>query len=212
MNDKELNQKIRNEVFSEHGIRLSEQDPIFSVVLANKMMLDSVSDSLEEVVRDVPRAMNTVIEKIVLAVEDSERTVGSLRDETKGMLSALTKLEIENAHQRIKEIVVADTSAVLTGSTQALQSVAAKAEGKINELSASLRDTKLLITNVCLSVALALIVMTASIGGVMLYNFAQDSQESANYWYGESKKQSQAIDSLPNNVKKQVLELMSKKG
>ncbi|KPY88584.1 hypothetical protein ALP50_200008 [Pseudomonas syringae pv. spinaceae] len=165
MNDKELNHKIRNEVFSEHGIRLSEQDPIFSVVLANKMMLDSVSDSLEEVVRDVPRAMNTVIEKIVLAVEDSERTVGSLRDETKGMLSALTKLEIENAHQRIKEIVVADTSAVLTGSTQALQSVAAKAEGKINELSASLRDTKLLITNVCLSVALALIVMTASIGG-----------------------------------------------
>ncbi|RMV31705.1 hypothetical protein ALP14_05003, partial [Pseudomonas amygdali pv. myricae] len=73
MNDNEISKLIRESVFSETGIRLSEQDPVISVILANKMLLNEAGGALHEVVRDIPNAIESSIEKIVLAVEDSER-------------------------------------------------------------------------------------------------------------------------------------------
>ncbi|MEQ4258912.1 hypothetical protein [Pseudomonas syringae] len=211
MNDNEISKLIRESVFSETGIRLSEKDPVISVILANKMLLNEAGGALHEVVRDIPNAIESSIEKIVLAVEDSERTVGSLRDETKGMLNALAKLEVEETHQRIKNVVSEDISLMVGQSTKALNAAALAAENKIKTLGAGLRDSKLFMANIALSIGLAFAVIFFCVGGVVVYNFAQEAKSASDYWYGRYQQQQEAVDSLPAATKKLIADRIKSK-
>jgi hypothetical protein len=211
MSDNALNTDIRNAVFSELGIRLSEHDPIFSVVLANKLMLGSAGEALHQVVRDIPSAIESSISKIVLAVEDSEKTVGSLRDETKGMLNALSKLEIEQTHKRIKEIAVADISKSVVDSTQLLQSAVVEAEKKIRDVSTGLRDSRLFIANLALSASLAFIILFSGIGLFIMYKSMAESRETSQFWYDKYQSQNEAVETLAPTVKKQVSDILKSK-
>ncbi|KOP53982.1 hypothetical protein [Pseudomonas coronafaciens] len=211
MNDNEISKLIRESVFSETGIRLSEQDPVISVILANKMLLNEAGGALHEVVRDIPNAIESSIEKIVLAVEDSERTVGSLRDETKGMLNALAKLEVEETHRRIKNVVSEDISLMVGQSTKALNAAALAAENKIKTLGAGLRDSKLFMANIALSIGLAFTVIIFGVGGVVMYNFAQEAKSASDYWYGRYQQQQEAVDSLPAATKKLIADRIKSK-
>ncbi|MFA0940850.1 hypothetical protein ACDH53_26115 [Pseudomonas tremae] len=211
MNDNEISKLIRESVFSETGIRLSEQDPVISVILANKMLLNEAGGALHEVVRDIPNAIESSIEKIVLAVEDSERTVGSLRDETKGMLNALAKLEVEETHRRIKNVVSEDISLMVGQSTKALNAAALGAENKIKTLGAGLRDSKLFMANIALSIGLAFTVILFGVAGVVMYNFAQEAKSASDYWYGRYQQQQEAVDSLPAATKKLIADRIKSK-
>lgn len=205
-----LNKQIRDAVFSEMGLKLDEEDPVFAVVLATKMMLTQSGGALQEVVRDIPRAITASIEQIVLAVEDSEKTVGSLRDETKGMLKALSKMEVEETHRRIKEVVVEDLSKSIAEQTKALQAVTTAAELKIKAVSGQLRETKVYASNIVLSAALLLTIGLFGFGLVMMYYELQDTAKASNYWYGKFVQQEKAIDTLPASFKKQVQDRLEK--
>jgi hypothetical protein len=211
MNDDGLNKEIRNAVFSELGIRLSEHDPVFSVVVANKLMLGSAGEALHEVVKGIPQAIESSISKIVLAVEDSEKTVGSLRDETKGMLNALAKLEVEEAHRRVKEIVATDITKSVVDSTQLLQSAIVSAERKILEMSTSLRDSRLFMTSMILSISLACLVLFSGTGIFMMYNSVNDSRDTAQFWYEKYQKQNDALETLSPGVRKQITDALKSK-
>lgn len=211
MNEPDLINKIRNAVFEHHGVRLSQDDPIFTVILANKLMLNDAGGAIRETVNDLPQAITSAIEKIVLAVEDSEKTVGSLRIETKSMLAALAKMEVEEAHRRIRDIVAADASTALSQSTKSLQGLIQNAEHKIKELNAGIRESKVFVANTLLSVTLTMVTLTACVGIYMLNAHANEQRESANLWFAENQKLERAVENLPPAYKKQVQDALKSK-
>lgn len=211
MSDQSLNNTIRNAVFSELGIRLDSEDPVFTVVLANRMLLDQAGGAVQEAVREIPSAITAAIEKIVLAVEDSEKTVGSLRDETKGMLQAVARLEVENTHLHIKGQLAESAKTALEPSTRLLNSAISEAESKIKQMTSAARPTRLYLANVCLSVAMGVAMIAITVMGAAWYASYSDANSSAMHWYKLYSNQSAAIDGLPSNIKKQVTEAISSK-
>lgn len=211
MSDQSLNSTIRNKVFSELGIRLDSEDPVFTVVLANRMLLDQAGGAVQDAVREIPSAITAAIEKIVLAVEDSEKTVGSLRDETKGMLRAVARLEIENTHLHIKDQLAESAKIALEPSTRLLTSAIAEAESKIKQMNSAVRPTKLYLANVCLSIAVGVAVIAITVMGAAWYASYSNANSFATHWYKLYSNQTAAIDGLPANIKKQVLEAINNK-
>jgi len=204
MSDIEFRDKVKNAVYAEHGLRLADNDPVFSVILANKLFLDETGHSLQRALKDLPRAIEQTILKVVLAVEDSEKTVDSLRSEAKGMLTTLAKIELENAHKQIKESITVNTAEAIGASTKSFQDTIAVADKKIKELSAEMNGKQLLITNLMLGVALAFTIIFSGVGGYYLYQLAQDGKRDSMMFYKLSERQQKAIDTLPAALRKQL--------
>lgn len=211
MSSAEFRNSVKNAVYAEHGIRLSDDDPVFAVLLANKLILDEAGRSLQQVLKELPHALETSIYKIVAAVEDSEQTVDSLRSEAKGMLMALTKIELENAHVKVKEVINTSYVDALNEASESFQSTLAAADKKIRSMSSSMNATRLTMTNIMLGIALTFTVMFSCIGGYVLYDFAQESKRDALAFYKLSERQQKAIDTLPVPLRKQVTDQVSGK-
>lgn len=75
--------EVRKRALAELNIKVSREDPVFSVVFATEAVLERMTEPLVLAVKQIPGEMGISIEKIASAVEDAEQTVERLVEEGK---------------------------------------------------------------------------------------------------------------------------------
>lgn len=199
MENNELFQELKSDVFLRLGIKLSDQDPIFAMVLANQAVMKTFSDPIVTAVEGIPEALDGSLNIIASAVEEAEKTAITLMSETKGVMVALSKLEVEAAHNRIVDAVEQSVGTVLGR----VKADVTALESKIKSLGSNFRDTKSMTVNVVLACVVGLLLLLFSAGIYVLYDVGIESRKSADFWQKEFAKQQKVINTLPPSVKKQ---------
>ncbi|HCF3424664.1 TPA: hypothetical protein NIC12_006161 [Pseudomonas aeruginosa] len=95
--------EVRKRALAELNIKVSREDPIFSVVFATEAVLERMTEPLVLAVKQIPGEMGISIEKIASAVEDAEQTVERLVEEGKTALAEVRDTEAKKLVKVVRE-------------------------------------------------------------------------------------------------------------
>ncbi|HHX6360251.1 TPA: hypothetical protein ACVGJE_006031 [Pseudomonas aeruginosa] len=95
--------EVRKRALAELNIKVSREDPIFSVVFATEAVLERMTEPLVLAVKQIPGEMGISIEKIASAVEDAEQTVERLVEEGKTALVEVRDTEAKKLVKVVRE-------------------------------------------------------------------------------------------------------------
>lgn len=202
MDNSELFQQIKSDVFLRLGIKLSDQDPIFAMVLANQATMKTFSAPIVSAIESIPDILEGSLNIIANAVEDAEKTAASLTAETKGVMIALSKIEVEAAHRRISDAIESSIDKALTNSLGRIQIDVQSIEGKVKTLGSSFRDKRASTLNMVLAAGLVVVMSVFSAGLYVLYDVGMNNRDNAEFWKDQYGQQQQIINTLPPATKK----------
>ncbi|MBX4139532.1 hypothetical protein K1567_27355 [Pseudomonas sp. S5F11] len=205
-NNNELFEQIKMDVFAGLGIKLSNQDPIFAMVMANQAAMRTFSAPIVEAIESIPLVLESSLNIIAGAVEEAERSAGQLTTETKAVLAALSKVELESAHRRIKDAVELSVDSAVTGSVQRLKSEVVKLETDLRSLGAHTKSKRTFFANLLLSSAVLVLLGVFSTAAYVLYGVGIDNRDAADYWRSKYSDQQQIVGTLPPTYKKLFVE------
>ncbi|TEO04818.1 hypothetical protein IPC129_31070 [Pseudomonas aeruginosa] len=95
--------EVRKRALAELNIKVSREDPVFSVVFATEAVLERMTEPLVLAVKQIPGEMGISIEKIASAVEDAEQTVERLVEEGKTVLAEVRDTEAKKLVKVVRE-------------------------------------------------------------------------------------------------------------
>lgn len=95
--------EVRKRALAELNIKVSREDPVFSVVFATEAVLERMTEPLVLAVKQIPGEMGISIEKIASAVEDAEQTVERLVEEGKTALAEARDTEAKKLVKVVRE-------------------------------------------------------------------------------------------------------------
>ncbi|WP_447857075.1 hypothetical protein ACFZNO_33305 (plasmid) [Pseudomonas aeruginosa] len=95
--------EVRKRALAELNIKVSRDDPVFSVVFATEAVLERMTEPLVLAVKQIPGEMGISIEKIASAVEDAEQTVERLVEEGKTALAEVRDTEAKKLVKVVRE-------------------------------------------------------------------------------------------------------------
>ena len=202
MDNNELFQQIKSDVFLRLNIKLSDQDPIFAMVLANQATMQTFSQPIVSAIESIPDILEGSLNIIATAVEEAEKTAATITAETKALLVALSKVETESAHQRIREAIESSVDKALASSLNRVQADVQAIEGKVKSMGGSFRDKKASVLNLVLAGALFSLIGLFSLGLYVLYDIGMSNRNAAEFWKGKYVEQLNVISNLPPSVKK----------
>lgn len=202
----ELFEQIKMDVFAGLGIKLSNQDPIFAMVMANQAAMRTFSAPIVEAIESIPMVLEGSLNIIAGAVEEAERSAGQLTTETKAILAALSKVELESAHRRINDAVEKSVDVAVTGSLQRLKGEVVKLETDLRSLGTYPQGKKTFLANLTLSAVVLSLVGVFSTAAYVLYGVGIDNRDAADYWRTKFSEQQQVVGTLPPTYKKLFVE------
>ncbi|EML0709301.1 hypothetical protein KFX94_26960 [Pseudomonas aeruginosa] len=95
--------EVRKRALAELNIKVSREDPVFSIVFATEAVLERMTEPLVLAVKQIPGEMGISIEKIASAVEDAEQTVERLVEEGKTALVEVRDTEAKKLVKVVRE-------------------------------------------------------------------------------------------------------------
>ncbi|EPO4288774.1 hypothetical protein ACUARH_005853 [Pseudomonas aeruginosa] len=95
--------EVRKRALAELNIKVSREDPVFSVVFATEAVLERMTEPLVLAVKQIPGEMGISIEKIASAVGDAEQTVERLVEEGKTALAEVRDTEAKKLVKVVRE-------------------------------------------------------------------------------------------------------------
>lgn len=199
----ELFQQIKLEIFSQLGVKVSDLDPLFAMVIANQIAMRTFSKPVSDAIESLPSALEKSVEIIAAAVEEAENTTGKLVAETKSNMYALAKLELEGVHQRIGVAIEKSVDEALGKSVVRLKSELSAIEGKVKSVASSYRDKRAMTLCIALASGLVVLMSFFGVGLYMLYKAGDDNRKAADFWRDEYSQQQRIINTLPPALKKQ---------
>lgn len=199
----QLFQDIKRDVFMQIGVKISDLDPLFAMVIANQTAMRTFAKPVSDAIESLPGELEKSIEIIAAAVEEAENSANTLIAETKSNMFALAKMEIEGVHQRIGAAIEKSVDEALGTSVARLKTDLGALEGKVKSLSSSYRDKRAM--TLCLALATGLVVLMCffGVGTYMLYKAGSENQKAADFWRDEYSQQQRVINTLPPAFKKQ---------
>jgi hypothetical protein len=198
----ELFEQIKMDVFSYLGIKLSNQDPIFAMVMANQAAMKTFSAPIIEAIESIPRVLESSLNIIADAVEEAEKSAGLLTVETKAVLTALAKVELDSAHRRITDAVERSADSAVTASLQRVQGEVVKLEANLRTIGTNPQGKKTFAANIILAGAILGLVVFFSAATYVLYDIGIDNRKAANFWRSQYSDQQDVIGTLPPTYKK----------
>ncbi|AGN33460.1 hypothetical protein PflA506_p0064 (plasmid) [Pseudomonas fluorescens A506] len=198
----ELFEQIKMDVFAGLGIKLSNQDPIFAMVMANQAAMRTFSAPFVEAIEGIPKVLESSLNIIADAVEEAEQSAVLLSTETKALIAALAKVELDSAHRRITDAVERSADSAVTSSLQRVQGEVVKLEASLRTIGANPNGKKTLRANMLLAGAILGLVIFFSAASYVLYDIGVDNRMSANYWRSQYSTQQDVIGTLPPTYKK----------
>jgi hypothetical protein len=184
---------IKAEVLLQQGTKLSTDDPLFSLIIANQEILNNFSAPFTLALKELPGNIEQSLSKIVMAVEEAEKTTDYLMAETKGALNATANFELAAVQQLIKENIEGSVGGALARAQHEIQAL----ETRIRSLSGSFRDARAVTINIVLSGVVAALLVLFAVGIYVLHGAGMDNRNLAEYWQQQYNKQEKAISSLP---------------
>lgn len=201
--DETLLKDIKIEVYSQLGMKLSDQDPLFALLLANQQAMRFFSRPIIDAVESIPSLFEASLDKVATAVEEAEKTTDQLVNETKSNLYALCKVELDAAHLRLKEGLVVSIDQVLKESLAQVSVEVSDLERRVKGLSSNIGVKKAFMTNVLLSVSLLATLSVSAVAIYGLYSAGASNLSDARSWRAAYDSQREVIDKLPPQVRKQ---------
>lgn len=201
--DETLLKDIKVDVYSQLGMKLSDQDPLFAFLLANQRAMRFFSKPIIDAVESIPSLFEASLDKVATAVEEAEKTTDELVSETKSNLYALCKVELEAAHLRLKEGLVVSLDQVLKESLEKVSVEVSDLERRVKGLSSNVGVKKAFMTNVLLAVALIATLSVSAVAMYGLYSVAASNLADARSWRDAYDSQRTKIDKLPPQIRKQ---------
>ncbi|MNR04625.1 hypothetical protein D3C85_1206020 [compost metagenome] len=202
MRDESVIKEVKDEVFSQQDIKLSEQDPLFTLIIANQRVLDNFSRPFTQTLKEMPGAISDSLNRLVSAVEDAEGTAEKLMANTQASLKSLAKDGVELAALQVQRKLEYSVVNTLANANLEIQEI----EKRVKSISSNYRDPKAMTINIVLAGVIATLLLIFSAGLYVLYDRGMESREAADYWYKKHMKQERAIDGLPAIAKKKILD------
>ena len=202
MRDESVLKEIKEEVFSQQDIKLSEQDPLFTLIIANQRVLDNFSRPFTQALKEMPGKISDSLNLLVSAVEDAEGTAEKLMANTQASLKSLAKDEVELAALQVQRKLEYSVVNTLAKANLEIQEI----EKRVKSISSNYSDPKAMTINIVLAGVIATLLIIFSAGLYVLYDRGMESREAADYWYKKHMKQQRAIDGLPAVTKKKILD------
>ncbi|WP_426102938.1 hypothetical protein [Pseudomonas sp. PSPC3-3] len=198
----ELFEQIKMDVFAGLGMKLSNQDPIFAMVMANQAAMRTFSAPIVEAIESIPQVLESSLNIIADAVEEAEKSAGLLTIETKAVLAALAKVELDSAHRRITDAVERSADSAVTASLQRMQGDVVKLEANLRSMGTNPQGKKTFAANIILAGAILGLVGVFSAASYVLYGIGIDNRNSAEFWRSQYSDQQRVIGALPPTYKK----------
>lgn len=198
----ELFEKIRLSVYSQQGWKLSIDDPVFTSVIATQLTMESYSAPIIEAIDRIPEILEGSLNVIASAVEEAENTSQALVSETKSLLVALAKVELEAAHRRITDTIDRSVESAVAVALKGVRDEVVSLESTLRFATDNLQPRKAFAANVILSTAIVVILVVFSTAGYVLYDIGVGNRKSADYWRTQYSQQQDVISTLPPTVKK----------
>ncbi|PRW84426.1 hypothetical protein [Pseudomonas fluorescens] len=198
----ELFEQIKMDVFSSLGIKLSNQDPIFAMVMANQAAMRTFSAPIVEAIESIPGVLESSLNTIADAVEEAEKSSAQLTIETKGVLAALAKVELDSAHRRITDAVERSVDSAVSASLQRVQGEVVKLEASLRSVGTDPQGKKTFTANIILTGAVFCLIVFFSFASYLLYDVGIDNRNAANFWRSKYSDQQEVIGTLPASYKK----------
>lgn len=199
----DLLSEIRAEILLKFGSKVSDSDPMFATVLANKIALKVFTQPIVEAVESIPAVIEASLEVVAAAVEEAEKTADALVAQTKANLFAISKLEMEASHQRIRDSISDIVESTLADSLGRVQGDLANLQRDVKDASGQFSGRSATKVNFILSGALLMLIGLFSAGSFSLYKTGMENRNDAQAWKAIYEDQQKVINSLPPAVKKQ---------
>lgn len=194
--------EVQSMVLQQLGLKISVDDPVFALVLANKLALKSLTKPIIDAVQDIPSVMEVSLEVIASAVEEAEKTAHTLASETKSHLFALQKVQLEESSRSLKD-------AITQVAREAVSSALERSQAEVVALETRLKTVRVPNSNsgskALFMVASAILILTILFGaaGYSLFGAAMNNANDARNWQGLYFQQKAQLEKIPPSVKKQ---------
>jgi hypothetical protein len=185
MNDVDIIENLRGEAFRARGIKLSRDDPIFEIIFLSRAMQEQFSAPIVEAIENLPALLEKSLEKIVVAVEEAERTSESLQLETKSTIAALAKLELEAAHKNAKATLEACMEGAVSSALSQVKANVEDLERRTKTIATGSHDRRFVVACTALSVLSLTLTVLFSAGLYALYGAGVENRKAADYWYSQ---------------------------
>lgn len=199
----ELFEQIKLDIFRQLGVKVSDLDPLFAMVIANQIAMRTFSKPVSDAIESLPTALEKSVDIIAAAVEEAENTSERLVAETKSNMFALAKIELEGVHQRIATAIEKGVDDALGKSVVRLKSELSALEVKVKGVASSYRDKRAITLCVALATGLVVLIGFFGVGLYLLYKAGDDNRKAADFWRDEFSQQQRIINTLPPAFKKQ---------
>lgn len=198
----ELYREIQAEVLQKLGIKISVNDPLFAVVLSNRVAMRSFTKPIVDAVQAIPPVMEASLEIIASAVEEAEKTAAALAADTKSHLFALQKVQLEESSSSLREAIkhVAKESVGIALERSVAEVVALETRLKAVRVPEPKSASKALYT--VAGAILALTILFGAAGYSLFYTALKNANDARN-WQGLYYEQKSKLEKLPLSVKKQ---------
>lgn len=183
-----LRDQIKTTVMLDQGVKLSDADPLFSYLIANKIVLDDFNVPIMAAISALPEALGESVRIIAEAVESSEKAASDLALQTQGALRAIGKVELESAQRATQAAIQETVATILADALQGAGKQITDLERRAKDVGGGFSRARSLVVTSCLSVALAAMVAISSVGGFALYQWGQEHSKAAAYWHAQAKQ------------------------
>lgn len=183
-----LRDEIKSRVLLQQNVKLSDNDPVFSYLIANDEVLASFSRPIFQAIEELPGALEESVQTIATAVEASEKAANDLQIQTQGALQGIAKVELESAHRAMKDTIQDAATSVLNDALQGASKQITELERRFKALGGGWSGARSVTVTTCLAVSLMVVIAISSVGGFALYHSAQEHSRAAAYWHDQAKK------------------------
>lgn len=185
-----LRDAIKTAVLLEQGLKLSDEDPIFSYLIANQAVLDDFSRPIADAIAALPSALGESVHVLVAAVEECEGAATDLINKTQGEIRGIARVEVESAHLAVKEAVQDSVNQLLIRSLDTVKAELTDVERRAKAASTGLGGARSQLLTTSLAVSLAIVLAVSSVTCFALYRSVGEQQKAAAHWYEQAMKKS----------------------
>lgn len=204
MDKKHLINTIKLEIFNQHGIKLSDDDPVFSILLSNKFIAQEYAQPIIESIQKIPNEINKTLNNLVLALEDLENTSKKINTDTKYEMSISSKNELESTKKQVSKEIKDSINAAINTSLNNVNTEINTIDKKIVSITSKLARKDTTVMNYILAFLVTITLVGLTIGFMYTRGEINDLRNESKEYLNYIIKYHDATNKLPQKYKTQI--------
>ncbi|AWK15600.1 hypothetical protein SK355_13910 [Candidatus Fukatsuia symbiotica] len=170
----------------------------------------SIHDEIKELPNVLKASLSESLKIIATAVEDAEKTAEKLKEETKTALASLSRSELNQAQEKIGDLVKSSVDEAVKKSLSGAQAEIQMLEESVHSVTVSTRKHNPAIMNYVLAMVMTVMIVTMLFSTIYLWGEVQEARNVARHTERTLDMAGSAMDKLPEKYKQQIRDEIEK--